>query len=65
MDVRVFKKKGVAGSLAIAIGAGLLAMGHYGPGAAIVVAGLVDLIVDGLLLVARHTRRHWKSRRVT
>lgn len=65
MDIRVLKKKGVAGSLAIVVGAALLAFGHYGPGAAILVAGMVDLVVDGLTLVARHTRRQWKSRRAT
>lgn len=65
MDMSLLKKKGVAGSIAIAVGAGLLALGHYGLGAAIFVAGMVDLVVDGLMLVARHTRRQWKSRRAT
>jgi membrane protein implicated in regulation of membrane protease activity len=63
MDIRVLGRKGVAGTLAVVAGAVLLALEFYGPGAAILVAGIVDLAVDGLSAVARHTRRQWKSRR--
>lgn len=65
MDIRVLGRKGVAGTLAVVAGAILLALEFHGPGAAILIAGIVDLAVDALSLIARHTRRQWKARRVT
>lgn len=65
MDTGVLRRKGVTGALAVVAGAILLALEFYGPGAAILVAGVVDLAVDGLSAIARHTRRQWKSRRAT
>lgn len=65
MEFRVLGRKGVAGTLAVVAGAVLLALECYGPGAAILVAGIVDLAVDGLSVIAVQTRRHRKARRFT
>ncbi len=65
MDIRVLGKKGVAGILAVVAGTILLALACYGAGAAFLVAGIIDLAVEGLSAIARHARRQWRSRRVT